>query len=190
MTSIFKSPVLDRHNVSFLNIEGDAQADLRVHGGVDKAVYAYDESYYEHWKTVFDRAEWLPGLFGENLTTQGMTDDVVRIGSIYKIGTAVLQAIQPRFPCFKLNLKFGMPDMVEHFYHQQRSGTYFRVLEQGALQAGDAITLMENSAYDVSIADVVSCFISRGKNPALLSRVLEVPFLPASLQNVFRRFIR
>ncbi|MDQ3193594.1 MAG: MOSC domain-containing protein, partial [Bacteroidota bacterium] len=106
-TSIFKFPVAHRCKVSFLNIEGDEQADLRVHGGVDKAVYSYDAEYYDYWKQQITRKDWSPGLFGENLTTQGLTDDKVRIGNIYKIGTAKLRAVQPRFPCLKLNAKFG-----------------------------------------------------------------------------------
>lgn len=189
-TSIFKSPVLDRRKVSFLNIEGDAQADLRYHGGADKAVYAYDESYYEHWKTVLDRGEWLPGLFGENLTTQGLLDELVKIGNIYKIGNVVLQAIQPRFPCYKMNIKFGLPDMIERFYQAQMHGTYFRVLEEGTLQAGDAIELMEESPYDVTILDVTVGFVTKGANREKLQAILDIDYLPASLKNAFRRFGR
>lgn len=188
VTSIFKSPVADRRQVSFLNIQGDVQADLRYHGGAEKAVYAYDERYYETWKTILDRTEWLPGLFGENLTTQGLPDNVVKIGNIYRIGTATLQAIQPRFPCYKLNVKFGLPDMIERFYEQQMHGTYFRVVEEGALQMGDAIDLIEESNYEVTIQDVSTCFITKGANQEKLTQILEVPFLPTSLKNIFHRW--
>lgn len=101
MTSIFKTAVANRRKVSFTNIEGDQQADLRVHGGVNKAVYAYDVSYYNYWQNILQRNDWSYGLFGENLTTEGLTDDAVRIGNVYKIGNTKLQAIQPRFPCVK-----------------------------------------------------------------------------------------
>src|SRR6266540_2324499 len=103
MTSIFKKPVTSRCKVSFTNIEGDEQADLRVHGGINKAVYSYDISHYEHWKNILQRNDWGHGLFGENLTTKELKDEEVRIGNIYKMGSAKLQAIQPRFPCIKIN---------------------------------------------------------------------------------------
>ncbi len=189
-TSIFKSAVSDRRQVSFLNIEGDKQSDLRYHGGVDKAVYSYDISYYDHWKNHLQREDWNAGLFGENPTTQGMPDDVIKIGNIYKIGTATLQAIQPRFPCFRINIRFDLPDMIAHFYEQRRHGTYFRVLEEGYLQVGDAIELIEPSPFDITIQDVTECFITKGKNKEKLTKILQIPYLPASLQNVFRRFTK
>lgn len=189
-TSIFKSAVADRRYVSFLNIEGDRQSDLRYHGGVDKAIYAYDASYYEHWKKHLDRTDWSAGLFGENLTTQGLPDENVKIGNIYKIGTTTLQAIQPRFPCFRINIRFGLPDMIAHFYEQRRHGTYFRVLEEGHLQAGDAIELIESSPFDITIQDVTECFITKGKNKEKLAKILQISYLQASLQNVFKRFVK
>src|SRR4051812_14934603 len=106
-TSIFKSPVNDERKVSRLNIAGDEQADLTVHGGEQKAVYAYDISYYHHWKKILQRDDWGYGLFGENLTTEHLPDDKIFIGDVYRIGTVYLKAIQPRFPCFKLNIRFG-----------------------------------------------------------------------------------
>lgn len=189
-TSIFKSSVPDKRAVSFLNIEGDRQSDLRYHGGVDKAIYSYDISYYEHWKNYLQREDWSAGLFGENLTTQNMPDEAVHIGNIYTIGTTTLQAIQPRFPCYKVNVRFNLPDMIERFYVQRRHGTYFRVLEEGHIQTGDAIELIEMSPFAITIQDVTECFITKGKNRAKLNEILEIPYLPASLQNVFRRFVK
>ncbi|MFN7118255.1 MAG: MOSC domain-containing protein [Saprospiraceae bacterium] len=187
-TSIFKTPVADRRKVSLLHIEGDAQADLRVHGGKDKAVYAYDSSYYERWKTVLDRINWSPGLFGENLTTEGLPDDKVYVGNIYRCGTTLLQAVQPRFPCFKLNIKFGLPDMIQRFYAQQMHGTYFRVLEAGDLQVGDPIQLIEVSAFSVTIKDVVTAFTTQGADPEMLQQILHIPYLPESLRPTFQKF--
>lgn len=187
-TGIFKSPVAERRKVTFFNIEGDAQADLRVHGGRDKAVYAYDQSYYEHWKKVLDRAEWLPGLFGENLTTEGLTDEVVSVGNIYRCGTALLQAIQPRFPCYKLNIKFGLPDMTQRFFQQGMHGVYFRVLEEGELQAGDSIHLEERSFFDITIQDIVEIFVTKEADQSKLTRILEIPYLPEFLKETFQKF--
>jgi MOSC domain-containing protein YiiM len=188
-TSIFKSPVEGKRKISFLNVEGDEQADLRVHGGLNKAVYAYDISHYAHWKTVLHRTSWPYGLFGENLTTEGLLDTEVRIGDLYEIGTATLQVVQPRFPCTKLNIRFGLPDMVERFMAQQRNGIYFRVLGEGSVGAGDSIQLAEQSSYTVTIHDYVNCYYSKGKNRMVLDAILSIPFLPESQRKAFEGFL-
>ena len=143
-TSVFKKPVIGRRRVSLTNIEGDEQADPRVHGGINKAVYSYDTFHYEHWKNILQRDDWSYGLFGENLTTEGLIDDEVRIGNIYKLGTAKLQAIQPRFPCVKINVRFGLSDMIERFINEKRNGIYFKVIDEGEVQVNDEIDLMKN----------------------------------------------
>ncbi len=190
ITSIYKFPVDHRCKVSLTNIEGDEQADLRVHGGVDKAIYSYDVEYYDYWKLQITREDWSPGLFGENLTTKGMTDDKVKIGNIYRIGTSKLQAVQPRFPCVKLNAKFGMTDMIERFYEQRRHGTYFRVIEEGQIKANDKIELAHESAFDVTIADVTYCKISKGQDQNMLKQILEVPYLPDSIKEGYRGYLK
>ncbi len=184
-TSIFKSPVEGRRRVTKLNIEGDEQADLRVHGGENKAVYAYDVSSYDHWRTRLDRDDWPAGLFGENLTTEGLPDEAVRIGDTFRAGTAVLQAIQPRFPCFKLNVRFDLPDMVDRFYAEGRHGIYFRVLEAGELGAGDELELIERSPYDVTIGDVTRAFADKGQDRERVARILAIPYLPNGLRKIF-----
>jgi MOSC domain-containing protein YiiM len=141
-TAIYKEPVLFRVRARRLNLEGDRQADLRVHGGPDKAVYAYDLSGYAHWRRELGAG--LPhGQFGENLTVEGMPESRVRIGDVYRIGDALLQVTQPRSPCFKLSLKMGRPDFGKAFVASGHPGFYLRVLEEGELGAGDAITLVE-----------------------------------------------
>jgi MOSC domain-containing protein YiiM len=188
-TSIFKSPVKGKRHVSFLNIEGDEQADLRVHGGINKAVYAYDLSHYEHWKTILHREQWEPGLFGENLTTEGLLDEVVKIGDVYQIGTAKLQVVQPRFPCTKLNVRFGLPDMMERFMEQGRNGIYFRVVEEGEIEAGDEIKLIEPSPFAVTIQAYVNNYYSRGSDRILLKTILSIPFLPEGQRRAFESFV-
>jgi MOSC domain-containing protein YiiM len=189
LASIFKKPVTGRRKVSFLNIEGDEQSDLRVHGGVDKAVYAYDVSHYDHWKTVLQREDWNFGLFGENLTTSSLPDDEVRIGNIYQIGTAKLQVIQPRFPCVKINIRFGLPDMIERFMAERRSGIYFRVVEEGAVQVGDNITLVETSPYPVTVQDYIGCYYSKGAKREVLHTLLSIPYLPQRHRLSFESFL-
>ncbi|HET7896661.1 MAG TPA: MOSC domain-containing protein, partial [Flavisolibacter sp.] len=187
-TSIFKSPVEGKRKISFLNIEGDEQSDLRVHGGINKAVYAYDLSNYQHWKTVLQRDDWHHGLFGENLTTEGLPDAEVKIGDVYRIGTAVLQAVQPRFPCFKLNVRFALPDMMEQFMEQKRNGIYFKVVEEGFAAAGDAIRLLEASPYPVTMQQYVECYYSKGAEKLVLETILSIPFLPEGQRKAFESF--
>jgi MOSC domain-containing protein YiiM len=189
-TSIFKEPVLNKRRVSFLNIEGDQQSDLRVHGGVNKAIYAYDLSYYEHWKGILQRQDWQYGMFGENLTTSGLPDDEARIGNIYQAGTVHLQVIQPRFPCYKLNIRFGTPDMLERFSEQKRNGIYFRVVREGSVQAGDEIRLLELSPFTVTVQDYVNCYFSKGGNWLVLETILYSPFLSERDRAVFENYFR
>lgn len=187
-TSIFKSAVKGKCKVSFLNIEGDAQADLRVHGGVNKAVYAYDVLHYEHWKKILQRSSWEYGLFGENLTTQDLPDHKARIGDVYQIGSAKLQVVQPRFPCTKLNVRFGLADMMERFMMERRHGIYFSVIEEGFIESGDEISLVEQSPYDVSIQAYVDCYYSKGADKAIVKTILSIPFLPEGQRRAFESF--
>jgi MOSC domain-containing protein YiiM len=187
-TSIFKEAVADARQVSFLNIEGDEQSDLRVHGGANKAVYAYDVSHYQHWKKALARSDWRWGMFGENLTTDELPDDAVKIGDVYQIGSVHLQAVQPRFPCTKLNVRFGLPDMMERFINEKRNGIYFKVLQQGALKAGDQISLLQPSAFAVTVQQYVNCYYAKGKDKALVDTILSIPFLPESQRGAFESF--
>jgi MOSC domain-containing protein YiiM len=187
-TSIFKTPVADRRKVSLLNIEGDEQSDLNVHGGINKAVYAYDLFHYDHWKTILRRDDWGYGTFGENLTTSALLDHEVKIGDVYQIGTTKLQVIQPRFPCFKLNIRFGLPNMLERFMEEKRNGIYFKVYEEGAIQVNDEIKLVESS-YDVTITDYVNCYYSKGGDKSVLKKLLSIPILPERHRTVFEGYL-
>ena len=138
LTGIFKEPVASRLAVRRLNIEGDGQADLTVHGGPDKAVYAYPSEHYGPWREQLGR-ELAPGMFGENLTTEGLLEDAVHIGDEFRVGTARLVVTQPRLPCFKLGIRFGDPGIVKSFVRAGKPGIYFSVLEEGEVAAGDPI---------------------------------------------------
>ena len=187
-TSIFKSAVADKRHVSQLNIEGDEQSDLRVHGGINKAVYAYDVLHYEHWKKVLMRDDWGWGMFGENLTTEGLLDENVRIADVYEVGTAKLQVVQPRFPCMKLNVRFGKPDMIEVFMEQKRNGIYFKVVEEGTVQVNDEIKLAVRSAHPVTIQQYVDCYYAKGQPAEICHTILSIPFLPESQRRAFESF--
>lgn len=188
VSSIYKSAVTGSRSVSLINIEGDGQGDLVHHGGALKAVYSYDISYYDHWKTSLHREEWPYGLFGENLTTEGLTDDEVLVGNIYKIGSVYLKAIQPRFPCYKLNIRFEKDDMLQQFMLQGRHGTYFSVVQEGNLQTGDEISLAEQSQHNISIQQLVECYYTKGADKNLLHEILKINFLPERLQKAFDSF--
>ena len=182
-TAIFKQPVAGPVALVGCNLAGDAQADLRVHGGPDKAVYAYDTAHYAAWRALLpDWTDWTPGLFGENLTTDGLLEAAVRVGDVFGLGTARLRAVQPRQPCYKLNARFDDGGMAARFARAGRPGIYFRVEEPGTVQAGDALTLLEAAATAVTIQDVSQLLLARPVAAGRLADVLALPHLPAEVR--------
>lgn len=186
-TAIFKQPVTTPLALDLLNFAGDRQADLTVHGGPDKAIYAYDTAHYDYWRQHLNRVDWTPGLFGENLTTEGLLDSEVRVGDLFQIGTAQLRAVQPRFPCYKLNVRFDDPHMVRRFAQASRSGIYFRVVEPGVIQAGDPIKLIQPADTTLTIQALFQLILSRKADAALLAEALALPHLPANLRRQLER---
>lgn len=154
-TSIFKEPIEGRVVVRRLNLDGDRQADLSVHGGVNKAVYAYPSEHYEYWRMVLPRVSLRWGMFGENFTTEGLLDDAVRVGDRFRIGSAEVVVTQPRLPCYKLGIRFGRADMVKRFMASGRTGFYFAVLKEGEVGAGDPIELISREEGSVTIVEMV-----------------------------------
>jgi MOSC domain-containing protein YiiM len=152
-TSIFKVPITGRVRVDRLNIEGDRQSDLTVHGGIEKAVYVYSSEHYDFWRKELPDADLPWGAFGENLTTSGLTEDAVRIGDRFAIGSAEFIVTQPRTPCFKLTIRFGRADMIKRFYRSGRSGFYLAVAKEGEIGAGDEISLLSRDAGKITIAE-------------------------------------
>ncbi len=188
-TSIFKRPAPGPVAVLADRLAGDGQADYRHHGGPDKAVYAYPAEHWAYWSTYVPHEKLGPGAFGENLTTEGLLESEVCLGDCFRVGSAVLMAMQPRVPCFKLNIRLDDEQMVRRFQHAGRSGIYFRVVQPGTLQAGDAIALVERSRYAVTIQQVVDNYYGVGQDLAAIRTILEVPFLRPSLQARFRAII-
>jgi MOSC domain-containing protein YiiM len=155
-TSIFKTAISGPVRVRTLNIDGDEQSDLTVHGGPNKAVYVYPSEHYDYWKAQLPDMEFPFGAFGENLTTEGLLEDRVAIGDRLLCGSAEFIITQPRQPCYKLSVRFDRLDMVKRFHHSGRSGFYLRVLREGIIEAGDPITLIENSGDRLTIAEAVA----------------------------------
>ncbi len=156
LTSIFKAPVAGRVRVRRLNIEGDEQSDLEVHGGADKAVYAYPAEHYAFWRKELPGVELPWGVFGENLTTEGLLEDGVHIGDRLRAGSAEFVVTEPRMPCYKLALRFGRTDMVKRFMKSGRTGFYLAVLKEGEIGAGDALSITGADQHRISIAAVVA----------------------------------
>jgi MOSC domain-containing protein YiiM len=178
LTGIFKGPVAATLPVRRLNIDGDRQADLAVHGGPDKAVYAYPGEHYGFWEERLGR-ELTPGNFGENLTTEGVLEDAVHIGDEFRVGTARLVVTQPRLPCFKLGIRFGDPGMVKSFLQCGKPGIYFAVLEEGAVGPGDPIERLAEDESRITVVEMLRLVLDRDPDPAALRRLLGVPRLAA-----------
>jgi MOSC domain-containing protein YiiM len=187
LTSIFKTSVNRRLRVNTLNFEGDEQSDLTVHGGVEKAVYAYPSEHYAYWRKELPEAELPMGVFGENLTTEGLLESEVRIGCRFRVGSAEIVVTQPRMPCYKLGLRFGRPDIVKRFLQSGRSGFYFAVTREGEVGEGDAIELLARADESLTVADVVSLYTVDSKNQELIRRATESSILPESWKDYFRK---
>jgi MOSC domain-containing protein YiiM len=184
-TAIFKDPVAGPVALRRLNLDGDAQADLTVHGGPDKAVYAYPAEHYPDWQAIVGR-DLAPGAFGENLTTEGLVEDQVCIGDEFRVGTARLVVTQPRMPCFKLGLRFGDPGMVKTFLRVGRPGIYFAVLDEGVVSPGDPVELVAEGVNRVPLTEMFVLMFDRDPDPDALRRLLEVPALAAEWRQAFQ----
>ena len=174
-TAIWKAPVSGRRRVGRLNVEGDRQADLRVHGGPDKAVYAYASESRAWWGEHLGVGELPLGMFGENLSTTGVEVDGAVVGELWRVGSAVLQVSQPRVPCYKLAIRFDDPAMPRRFAGAGRPGAYLRVLEEGDVGAGDPVAVDARPAHGVTVADVAAAYHSH--DASLAARLLDVPEL-------------
>jgi MOSC domain-containing protein YiiM len=185
-TAIYKAPVSGPVSVTRLNIAGDQQADLSVHGGPDKAVYAYPSEHYEFWREQLPGVALPWGAFGENLTTEGLLETAVRVGDVLRIGTTELVVTQPRMPCFKLNVRFQRPNMVKRFMRSGRSGFYYAVLKEGHVGAGDPIDLVPTDEHAISVAEVVTLYTADADSRELLQRAVRTAALPQAWRDHFR----
>ena len=185
-TSIFKAPVSGRVRVMRLNVEGDQQSDLSVHGGVEKAVYAYPSEHYAFWRNQIASTDFPWGAFGENLTTEGLLEDRIHIGDRYRAGSTEFIVTQPRMPCFKLGIRFNRPDMVKRFLRSGRVGFYLAVVQEGDIGAGDSLDLVAEDNSHITVADVVGLYAADAANQDLLRRASELSALPESWREYFR----
>lgn len=185
-TGIFKEPVEGRVVLKSLNLDGDRQADLRVHGGVHKAVYAYPAEHYDYWRRELPGVDLPWAMFGENLTVEGMFEDQVAIGDQFRIGSAELVVTQPRLPCYKLAVKFGRDDIIKRFLDSGRTGFYFAVLKEGEVGAGDLIEIISRDANELKVAEITRLYLhGEAGDLETLQRALRVEALPDSWKDHF-----
>ena len=164
-TSIWKYPVQGRVHVSRLNLAGDQQSDLSVHGGVDKAVYLYPAEHYSYWRDQLPGVDLPWGAFGENFSTEGILEDQIKVGDRLRIGSVEFTVTQPRMPCYKLGIRFDRRDMVKRFLESKRTGFYLAVLREGEVESGDAIEFTEKQESGVTITEIVNLYSTRCPQP-------------------------
>jgi len=189
-TGIFKEPVEGPVKLRKLNLDGDKQADLTVHGGEDKAIYAYPVEHYDYWQLELPNTALPWGMFGENLTTEGLNEDAINIGDSFRMGSAEVVATQPRLPCYKLGIKFGRMDIVRRFLTSGRPGIYFKVLLEGEVEAGDSIDLISKDENNITIKDIVRLYVKDNKDIESMQRAIRVKDLPIGWRNHFREQIK
>lgn len=185
LTGIFKEPVVGCVAIRRLNLEGDRQADLTVHGGPSKAVYVYPAENYSYWREQFQEMELPFGMFGENLTTWGLREDNVYIGDHLQVGSARLVVTEPRMPCYKLGLKFGRDDVLKLLLKSGYSGFYCAVLQEGGVAAGDPVRVLHRDAHQVSVLDIVRLEREHKRNVERLRRAVAVEALSESWRDYF-----
>jgi MOSC domain-containing protein YiiM len=188
-TGIFKEPVAGRVMVRTLNLDGDRQADLSVHGGPEKAVYVYPSEHYDFWKRELPDMNLPWGMFGENFTTTGLLETEINIGDKFRVGTAEVMVTQPRMPCYKLGIRFGRTDIIKRFLASERTGFYLSVLKEGEVGAGDEFELMVKNASGVRVVDVTRLYGSDKENVELMKHAIATEALPDSWRNYFRKRI-
>jgi MOSC domain-containing protein YiiM len=187
MTGSYKEPVAGRVPLRALNLDGDRQADLRVHGGPDKAVYAYPSEFYELWSRERPELDFGPGTFAENLTTEGLLDGDVSIGDRFRVGTAELVVTQPRLPCFKLGIKMGRDEFVTEFLERGLLGFYFAVAREGDVAAGDPIVELQRDPRGFRVTEVARLYARDRDDVEGMRRAADLDVLPRSWRDYFRK---
>ena len=188
-TGIFKSPVNGRVALRALNLDGDRQADLSVHGGEYKAVYCYPLEHYDYWKKELPGRDLPMGMFGENFTTEGLPQDSVHLGDRFSVGSAEVVVTQPRLPCYKLGVRFQSDDMVRRFLVSGRTGFYLAVTREGEVAAGDEIKVISREGNGVPVSEITRLYIAKrydDNDVKSLRRALRVAALPDSWKEYFR----
>ena len=188
-TSIYKEPVEGHLTLRTLNLDGDRQSDLTVHGGKDKAVYCYPIEHYDYWKKELSGRTLPMGAFGENFTIEGLAEDSVDVGDRFSIGFAEVVVTQPRLPCYKLGIRFGSDDIVRRFLDSRRTGFYVAVTREGDVGAGDEVTMLNHDPESVPVSEITRLYLAKRYGIDDVDRVrraLTIGALPESWKEYFQ----
>lgn len=182
-TGMYKTPVEEGLNLLKGGVDGDSVMDTKYHGGINKACYLYSANHYPFWKAKFPDLPWEHGMFGENLTVEGLDESKINIGDTYEVGTAIIQVSEPRRPCSVLGIRFGTQEMVKEFYHTPYPGVYVRIIKEGKVKKGDLLKLISSEENSISITAVYSLFAIDTTNFKLANKAITINSLSVTCKN-------
>ena len=188
-TGIFKYPTDEPLFLSKMDVLKDTVIDREHHAGINKACYLFPSDHYPYWKGMYPELNWDWGMFGENLTVEGLDESIMRIGDIYKIGNAIVQVSQPREPCYKLGVRFGNAKILKEFIDYGYSGTYVRILEEGEVKNGDELILQEKSENTLTVKECFQIILTKQKDPVLLQKAINNPSLPEYKRDRLKKYV-
>ena len=188
-TGIFKYPTDEPLFLSKMDVLKDTVIDREHHAGINKACYLFPSDRYPYWKGMYPELNWDWGMFGENLTVEGLDESIMRIGDIYKIGNAIVQVSQPREPCYKLGVRFGNAKILKEFIDYGYSGTYVRILEEGKVKNGDELILQKKSENTLTVKECFQIILAKQKDPVLLQKAINNPSLPEYKRDRLKKYV-
>lgn len=188
-TGIFKYPTEAPLYLSKNDVKGDTVIDRVHHGGINKACYLFSADYYPYWKNLYPKLKWDWGMFGENLTVQGLDEDEMRIGNVYRLGSALIQVSQPREPCYKLGIRFGTQEILRQFIAHNHPGTYVKILEEGTVTMGDSLALVKESENTLTVKNFYELLFTREKDKELLALFMDNDAVPQYKKDRFKKYI-
>ncbi len=188
-TGIFKIPVSESLHLTINDVSNDTVIDRVHHAGLNKACYLFASDNYPYWKNKYPELDWNWGMFGENLTVEGLDESVMRIGDIYKLGTALVQVSQPREPCYKLGIRFGTQEILKEFITHNRPGTYVRILQEGMVSTGDELLLQEKSKNTLTVQQFYELMFLKKKPKELLNLFMDNPSVPEYKKERYRKYL-
>lgn len=188
-TGIYKFPVDEAILLEKEDVKNDVVVDRKYHGGLDKACYLYSEEHYTYWKERYPNLDWQWGMFGENLTVEGLDESKINVGDIFEIGEALVQVSQPRYPCYKLGVRFGSQNVVREFLESTYPGVYVRVLKEGKASVGDSMILKEKANNSLSLVDLFSFFTHQIDNVEMIRKAIAIPELAEAWRKSLKKLL-
>lgn len=188
-TGIYKTPTQDPIFLGNLDVDKDTVVDRRYHGGLDKACYLFSADEYDYWKKIYPNLTWEWGMFGENLSIEGLDEAQIRIGDVYSIGGALVQVSQPREPCYKLGIRFKTQDILKQFIERSHPGTYVRILEEGFVSQGDRMILKEQSKNSLTVQQFYKLLYAKEKSQELLQLAIKNQGLPQKKRESLEKYL-